>query len=239
MRNVRCFISLQVLVVLLSGCSLLRQSPKYGFAEGYYKSRLFHKKEKNVYVVPGDDTIKIYTAKSLQKEIVDTTGSLKIAFPPNNKPLQYPDYRFFKNTLDVDVLTIPFKYRPRIGDFPRQLNATFNGAVYFGFRSDSYQLTYTQTPLRVFKRHVMHFGYSVGVFSGFGTARIDEFVTNNNIAIQYDGVVNLSGIALIIGVNNLSVGLTAGVDHLLDPNRRYWVNQQKPWLGLSFGLNLN
>ena len=26
-------------------------APKYGFAEGYYKSRLFHKKEKKVYVV--------------------------------------------------------------------------------------------------------------------------------------------------------------------------------------------
>lgn len=226
-------------LVLLSGCGFLRQSPKYGFAEGYYKSRLFHKKEKKVYVVPSDDTIKIYTARSLQKDTVDTTRSIKLAFPPNQKSLQFASYQFYKNTLDVDVLTIPFKYRPGVGAFPRQFNVNFNGAVYLGFRSDRYKLSYRQTPLRVFKRQMTHLGYSVGMFSGFGSARIDPFVTGGNLAIEYDGVVNLTGVALIVGVNNLSVGFTTGVDHLLDPNRKFWVNQGKPWLGLSFGLNLN
>lgn len=238
MYVVRFVVGLAALL-LLHGCGGLQHSPKYSFAEGFYKSRLFQKKEKDVYVVPDGDTIRIYTAKALQKDSVDPVRSLKVAFPPDAKPLQFPTYSFYKNTLDIDVLTIPFKYRPRIGNFPRQLNATFNGAVYLGYRSDSYRLDYVQTPLRVFRRHLTHLGYSIGVFSGFGTARIDPFVTGNSIAIEYDGVVNLTGAALIIGVNNLSVGLTLGVDHLLDPNRRYWVNHGKPWLGLSFGLNLN
>ncbi|MGZ3845204.1 MAG: hypothetical protein ACXVBH_04070, partial [Flavisolibacter sp.] len=48
--------------VLSLGCSSIRQSPKNGFVEGYYYSRLFHKKLKKLYVVPMDDSIKIYSA---------------------------------------------------------------------------------------------------------------------------------------------------------------------------------
>ena len=137
------------------------------------------------------------------------------------------------------MLTIPFKFRPAVNGFPRQLNATFNGAVYLGYRSDVYHLSYKRTPLRVFKRNITHYGYSLGLFTGIGTARIDEYVTNNGINIQYDGAVNLSGINLIVGVEKVSIGLAAGVDYLLDKNRKYWVNNGKPWIGFSFGLNLN
>ena len=220
-------------VLLFSSCAFLKSSPKYGFSEGYYRSRIFHKKEKKVYVVPSDDSVKVYTAKALQKEFVDTSESIKIAFPPNQKPLQFTDYRFRKNTFDIDVLTIPFKYRPAVRGFPRQLNATFNGAIYLGYRSDIYRLSYTQTPLRIFKRDITHFGYSIGLFTGIGTARIDEYVTNNAITIQYDGAVNLSGVNVIIGVEKVSLGLAVGVDHLLDKNRQYWVNQGKHWIGFS------
>lgn len=239
MQPYKVYICSLMAVFVLSSCSFLKNSPKYGFSEGYYKSHLFHKKEKKVYVVPGDDTIKVYTAKSLQNVQVDTTQSLKIAFPQNQKPLQFANYLFRKNTFDIDVLTIPFKYRPAVRNFPRQLNAAFNGAVYLGYRSDLYRLSYEQTPLRIFKREITHYGYSFGFFTGIGTARIDEYVTGNGINIQYDGVVNLSGINVIVGVEKVSLGLAAGVDHLLDPNHQYWVNNGKPWIGLSFGINLN
>ena len=227
------------ILFMLVSCSAINNSSKYGFSEGYYKSRLFHKKQKKVYVVSSEDTIKVYTSKSLQKEYVDTMESLKIAFPPNEKPLQFADYFFKQPSFDIDVLSIPFKFRPPVQGFPRQLNATFNGAVYFGYRADMYRLSYIQTPLRLFKRNITHYGYSIGLFTGLGTARIDEYVTNNGINIQYDGAVNLSGLNLIAGVGKISLGIAVGVDNLLDKNRKYWVNQGKPWIGLSFGLNLN
>jgi hypothetical protein len=119
------------------------------------------------------------------------------------------------------------------------LNAGFNGAVYFGYRSDLYRLSYKQTPLHVFKRNITHYGYSFGFFTGIGTARIDEYVTDNGINIQYDGAVNLSGVNIVVGVEKLSIGLAVGIDHLLDRNRKYWINEAEPWVGLSFGLNLN
>ena len=68
---------------------------------------------------------------------------------------------------------------------------------------------------------------------------IDEFVTNNAINIEYDGVVNLSGINIIAGIEKFSLGLAVGVDHLLDQNRKYWLNNGKTWVGLSFGVKLN
>jgi hypothetical protein len=226
-------------IIALSSCSSLRNSAKHGFSEGYYRSRIFHKKKKKVYVVPEDETIKIYSAKSLQKDVIDTSRSLKIAFPADQKPAAFQNYKFTKNSFDVDVLTIPVKYRPSVQNFPRQLNATFNGAVYLGYRSDVYHLSYRQTPLRIFKRSITHYGYSLGLFTGLGTMHIDEYVTNNAINIEYDGVVNLAGINLIAGVEKISLGLAVGVDHLMDRNRKYWLNNGKPWIGLSFGVNLN
>ena len=226
-------------VYLFTSCSPFRASPKYGFAEGYYKARLNDSRPNAVYVVPSADTIKVYIAKENRNETIDSVKGLQIAYPQINEPSKTGNRNFIKNTLDVDVLTIPFKFRPSVNGFPRQLNASFNGAVYIGFRSDRYRLYYKRTPLGINKREVTHFGYSFGLFTGIGTARIDEYVTNNAIAIQYDGAVHLAGIAFIVAVENIGVGLALGIDHLLDKNHRFWVNQQKPWLGLSFGLNLN
>jgi hypothetical protein len=126
-----------------------------------------------------------------------------------------------------------------VESFPPQFNTTFNGAVYIGYRTDAYTLRYKATPLGVFKRSITHYGYSFGLFSGFGTARIDEYVTLNALSYEYDGLVNLSGFAAIIAIDKISAGLTLGVDHLLDKNSRVWVNNAKPWLGISLGLNLN
>ncbi|CAN5224573.1 hypothetical protein BH11BAC6_BH11BAC6_12580 [soil metagenome] len=39
------------------------------------------------------------------------------------------------------------------------------------------------------------------------STRIDEFVTNNAIGVEYEGVVNLTGIAAIIALDKLSFGL--------------------------------
>lgn len=228
------------MLLLGAGCQALKQSPKYGFSEGYYKSRLFQKSPATVYVLPGEDSIKIYTEKALQNGGADTAGALTLAFPANEKPAAFTDVVFRQNTLDVDVLTIFMKYRPPAGAVPNQLiTSVLNGAVYLGYRSDLYRLRYKQTPFRTQKRTVTHYGFSVGLFTGLGSAAVDEFVTNSNVALQYEGLVNPSGLAAILGVDKFSFGLLLGIDHLLDRNRRYWIYQRKPWVGLSVGLNLN
>jgi hypothetical protein len=68
---------------------------------------------------------------------------------------------------------------------------------------------------------------------------MNPWVTNYQIDSEYDGLVWFNGFAGIIGVDNYSIGLAIGWDNLLDQNRRFWYYQQKPWLGLTFGININ
>ncbi len=225
-------------LVILAGCGTIKESSKYQFNEGFYRSNLFHKKKQLAYVEPQDDSIKVYYTKDKQRNI-DTNYSIKLAFPGKSKPLKFESYTFTRSTFDIDVLSVLFKYRPAVKDFPNQFNTPLNGALYLGYRNDIYRLSYKKTPLQVFKRTITHYAYSLGIFSGIGTARIDEYVTLNAINMEYDGAVNLFGIAAILGVDKLTFGLTAGEDNLLDGNKKYWVNQLKPWFGISIGLNLN
>jgi len=50
-------------------------------------------------------------------------------------------------SFDVDNMTVLFKYRPKILDFARQLNATFNGNLYLGYRIDRFKVHFKNTPL--------------------------------------------------------------------------------------------
>lgn len=226
-------------LLLVGSCQVIRQSPKYGFSEGYYYSRLYHKKLKHIYVVPDDDSIRIYSAKKLGHPL-DTASAPKIALPPNHKPAAFESYTFRKAGLDVDVLNILFKLRPALGDFPPQFNNNIlNAAFYFGRRSDIYKITYRKNPLGNYRRFITHYGYSIGLFTGFGSSRIDEYVTGNALNIQYDGFVNLLGLCASVALDKVNFGLNLGFDHLLDQNRRLWMYQGKPWLGVSIGLNLN
>jgi hypothetical protein len=232
----RCLL-LFVSVVMLSSCETLKQSSKYQFQDGYYKISQNGRK-KTVYVLTGSDTIKAYLKNDLNSAKIDSNKAIRLAFPAK-KPTQFSDLTFSAKTFDLDILTVLFKYRPPAAGFPPQFNTTFNGAAYIGYRTDLYKLSYKGNPMHEFKRTIAHYGYSFGFFSGFGTARIDEFDTNNTVTIEYDGIVNLSGIALIIAVDKLNAGLSLGVDHLLDKNHNNWVNNSKTWIGLSIGLNIN
>src|SRR6476469_6481120 len=149
-----------VLVLLLQSCQTIRQSSKHGFNEGFYKSRLSHKRLKKVYVVPDTDSIKVYSLKKLKRAPIDTTQSLKIAFPANKKPAAFENYLFRQNTFDADLQTMLFRYRPARQPYPRQMSTSFNGVVYLGYRTDLYHLQYRQTPLRVYKRGIRHYAFS-------------------------------------------------------------------------------
>ena len=226
-------------LVSITGCSVLdNNSSKYNFADGYYYSRLNKTKTAKYYVVTSSDSIKVYPS-NVSRQIADTVKSITLLFPPRTKPSQFSNYLFKTQTFDVDVLTILFKFRPAVKDFPGQLNANFNGAFYAGHRTDFYKLSYRQTPLHIQNRNITHYGYSIGAFAGLGTARIDEYVTLNRINYEYDGAVITAGGAAIFGFNKLNFGINTGFDYLTDKNRHVWVNQAKPWIGLSIGLNLN
>ena len=76
-------------------------------------------------------------------------------------------------------------------------------------------------------------------FSGLGNTAMTPSTTRNGIMTEYDGLILQKGVASIIAVNKLTLGLSIGFDNLLDQNKNVWIYQNKPWYGLMLGLNLN
>ncbi|MEO8821802.1 MAG: hypothetical protein ABI267_00665 [Ginsengibacter sp.] len=196
-------------------CSITGNSSKFTFADGYYRTRLNGKKYKKYYVTPGTDSIKVYPA-NISRQIADTVNSIAVFFPEHLRTTNFSKKRFNAESFDLDVITILFKYRPPVKEYPAQLNTNFNGALYAGYRKDTYALSYKNTPLHVANREIIHHGFSFGAFAGFGTARIDEFVTLRRIDYEYDGVIFTPGVASEFDLNKINFVVLSGLDFLTE-----------------------
>lgn len=224
------------LMMLLNSCSVIKNTPKTDLIEGFYWQKNHEKIKTEVYVNPQLDDLYIYSSQQKQ---VDT--SQYTFYPTETKALSETKRHISlrKNSLDIDLLTIPLKYRSGRIDVPAQLNTFLSGAVYCGYRRDKYIINYEKTPLHDYKREISHYGFSLGLFSGFGGVFMSPTNTNNILTQEYDGVVWNKGVAGIIAIDKFTLGLAFGFDNLLDKNRNIWIYEGKTWLGLAFGLNLN
>jgi hypothetical protein len=195
---------------------------------------------KKVHVDTEGDEIRVYPLKKTAGVyMLDTIAHNALVFAEKGRDSSFKKPIFRQTSFDIDFLTIPFKYRFAMSGIPRQFNAHLNGAVYLGYRSDVYVLRYQKDLLRPPSRRTLHYGFSFGGFSGLGGTAMNPWVTNNQIAIEYDGVVWSKGAVGIMGFNSFTAGLVLGWDHLLDANKKLWIYQGKPWIGFAFGLNLN
>lgn len=216
-------------LLLLSGCNAFRNHSKQNLEAGYFNQKSPTKNQ--VYVFPTDTSIDIYTlSDSSQKSILCL---------PNVSLIQQPECILSQFSFDLDFLTFPIKFRPATGGVPAQLNSNVNGALYLGFRTDRFKINYDFTPVHFYHRSVFHLGFSVGAFAGIGNSYISSSFVSQNSPSEYDALVFSKGVAAIIGINRFTMGLTLGFDQLLDENKTVWIYQNKPWLGIGFGLNLN
>jgi hypothetical protein len=110
--------------------------------------------------------------------------------------------------------------------------------LYFGYRIDRFKVHFKNTPFGT-KREINHSALTFGAFTGMGAASINPWTTNYRTTDEYDGLVLTRGIAIMLGVNSLTVGIGAGWDYLTDRDKEIWIYQNKPWYGLTLGLNLN
>jgi hypothetical protein len=223
-----------ILPCLLFGCKGLHESSKYQLNEGQYNVKTAGISG-TAYVIVSEDSVKVYP---LNKPVFDSTHFFELAFPQRtSKPVTGKNV-FIKNSFDLDVLSILFKYRPSVNRFPNQFTSHLNGAAYIGHRSDIFRILYKKTPF-YYKRRIEHYGYSFGAFLGMGATAMNPWVTEDNITQEYDGFVITKGAALNMAVNAFTFGLAIGWDHLMDSNRKFWIYQGKPWAGITIGLNLN
>lgn len=241
MSKLLFYLNFAVFALALSSCTVTKDTPKYHFSDGYYKSnKIFGSSSKAVYVDYEEDSIYVYPLqKTGELSAIDTAQTKRLILPEEKWGKSQKPYSFRQSSFDFDLLTILFKYRSQTNGFPRQFNTDFSGGAYVGYRNDLYQLKYQQNPLHHLERRINHYGYSVGAFAGMGSTAITPWVTRQQVNAEYDGLTFTKGVAGIVGINNFTFGLGVGIDHLLDQNRNFWIYQGKVWWGLTLGLNLN
>jgi len=204
-------------LISLAGCAGLS---KYQLKNDYYD---FHQ--------PGQPSTKVFVR--VKEDSIEVTK-----LDESTEVVRGQDEYFIKKSFDIDAMTVLFKYRPSSMGFPRQINSSFNGNVYIGYRVDRFWLDYKNTPAGMVKE-LKHSAITMGGFGGIGTAFISPWSTNYRTTDEYDGVVLTRGLALMVGINSLTVGLGVGWDYLTDRDKDIWIYQNKPWYGLTLGLNIN
>lgn len=214
-------VSLFVAVSLLFTCGSLRKAPEFYLPEDYYILKDSNKLRNKVYAKSVEDSILISPYLDFSKSSL----------------LQ--NQHFIKKSIDVDILTFPFKFRGESKDyFPRQLTTDFNGNVFIGYRTDRYTVKRERNPFGL-KKTVEHRALTVGAFSGIGTTFISPWTTNYKITDEYNGFILSRGISAMIAVNNLTIGLGIGWDYLTDRDKYIWIYQDQLWYGLGISLNIN
>ena len=209
--------------ILLTSCSAIKDSPKYQLSDDVYWYRQKGAKYQKVNVYVKDDTIRISAFNNPDQAVLTMPAT---------------DQLFLKKSFDVDIITIPFKYRPAVSALPRQLTTDFNGNVFLGYRFDRFKIKYNATPVGI-KKNLIHRAVTLGVFGGLGSTSVTPSTTNGLTADEYDGLVLSRGFALMFGLRTLTVGLGIGWDSLTDRDKEFWIYQNKSWYGLTLGLNLN
>lgn len=230
-------------ILLLSGfvlasCSAIRPTPKTALVDGIYLQKKDNQKRK-VYVDVEYNALRIYATQSVGNQLMVDSISTSDFYTEQIKEEIKEKILLSKQSFDIDLLTIPLKYRFANMGVPPQLNTNINGAVFLGYRIDKYVVSYQPDFLQRSLRNITHYGFSFGVFNGLGNTDLTATNTYNSINQEYEGMVWNKGVAGILAVNNFTIGISLGVDNLLDKNKKVWIYESKPWVGIAFGLNLN
>jgi hypothetical protein len=229
MKNLKCFIiKLFVgigLLLNLSACRVVEQSSQHGFNSGYYLNASKEPDREKVYLDISEDTVTVY---SIKENNIDKPQQV-IPFTQTGSEVDVAA-KFYKSSLDIDVTSILFKYRPTTHDIPSQLSTDLNIALYAGWRQDTYRIVGNTDALGRTCNKVINRGYDFGFLAGTGSTVIGPATTNNKVNYEYNGMILEIGFAAFIEASFASFGLATGFDHLLNSDRNNWIYNKKPWL---------
>lgn len=231
------YIVISVWVIgVLASCNTLENASLHGLNSGYYKMKSDNINAQNVYLYVTDEKIDVYHHVKRQP---DKKQFLTIPLNTTTDSLIFNPMVFKKQSLDVDITSIFLKYRPSVYGLTAQLTADLNMAMYVGWRYDYYHIINKKDPLGKNYHKVSNRGFDFGVFAGPGATPISPFTTNNKRVDEYSGMIIQTGIAGFIESNVASFGLAIGYDYLLNPDRKVWIYNNKPWVGFIVGIALN
>ena len=138
----------------------------------------------------------------------------------------------------MDVFTLPFKYRFATVGQPGQLEDKLNVGIHAGYRYDlgQYRTVYFR---RNQHSEVSSFSIGLGGFLCFAPANVTSFSTAGRVQDDYQALSVNYGLASTISVGTFSAGLAVGVERLTNGDRVVWIYENKLWLGITVGVNLN
>lgn len=217
-----------------SSCSIIEKTARHGFENGYYRFRQNEGRSLPVYVNVARDTLFLYNRDSVGK---DRPAFLQLPHTDCSGK-EEGTFRFSKQSLDVDLTSVFFKYRRSVQHRPAQLTTDLNAAIYVGWRFDTYTIKYSRDVLQQCAPKQFHRGFDAGVFFGGGTASLSPFTTGGAIDYEYNGMILQYGAAAFLESSFASFGIAVGFDHLTGPHRNVWIYQRKPWFGFVVGIAL-
>jgi hypothetical protein len=234
------FIRLAVYITLALmsySCVSIEQLSRHDFDSGYYRLKIPEAKPEKVYVDLKDDSIVVYNVSVTGKtRVPDTSATLQAKLGSITSGSSLYHATFVNSSPDFDLSTVLARYRPGSQGVPNQLSSSLNAVLYLGMRRDFYMIKTHLSPLKAVRSNIRHIGFDAGLFAGLGITPVNPTVTNFQITREYDGMVFQKGIAAFFTIEKMSVGIGLGFDNLLDNNSKYWVFNQKPWIGLILGI---
>lgn len=228
------FISLFLLSLLFS-CSTLEKASRHGLTSGYYTYTSGKERARDVYLDVTEESMDVYSQSHGQPDM----SPFRILKLNATDSLYEERMVFHKRSLDVDLTSILFKYRPPAYGIPAQVTSDFNFALYAGWRYDSYTVKTRKDPLGKSSYKVHDLGFDIGIFAGPGITQISPYTTQNIVPDEYSGLVIQAGLAAFIESSFASFGCAAGYDYLLNKDHNVWIYHKKPWVGFIVGIALN
>ncbi|MEY3421497.1 MAG: hypothetical protein RIR48_1789 [Bacteroidota bacterium] len=221
--------------LMFSSCSVLEKASSHGFESGYYTMKQAGKNDLPVYVQSSEVDKRVH---EITQAGVDENLYLLIPQGIQDSICQIPA-TFSKQSLDIDITSVLFKVRPTNAGIPLQLTSDFNAAMYLGWRYDTYNVKSQATPLGQCDYRMINRGFDIGCFAGLGTTPVNPFFTSDKVDREYSAMILQYGIAAFLESSMASFGISLGADHMIGPDRRHWIYQNRPWVGFIIGIALN
>ena len=229
------FLFIFICLTFLNSCSVFEKTSRHGFESGFYSYKSQNGQTSRVYLDMEDDSVTAFPLSGATP-VEEPLFVFSLSSPQHSG--FYPE-KFIKKSLDIDITSIVFKFRPGVQGLPAQLTTDFNAAMYAGWRRDNYMLRRSSPLIHKKRLEVTGRGFDAGIFAGPGTTLIAPFVTQGNVVNEYNGMILQFGLAGFIESNIASFGISTGYDYLLSPDRNIWIYNKIPWVGFIIGIAMN
>ena len=232
------YLAYVILGFLLTSCGAIQKATNHGLNDGNYRLKLPGGEKENVYAAVSADTIATYAISKKAQSTGNVTPKIFYLTSTSEHPAT-SDFTLIKSDWDFDITSVLFKYRFSTKTLPAELNSNLNLAGYVGYKKEIFQFRDSESPDRKHKTKSQHYSFDGGLFTGFGSTHMNPSTTNDYLQKEYEGFIWQYGGAVFGKWNIFTLGVGLGFDCLLDKNRKYWIYQNKPWMGLLIGLTLS